>query len=378
MKQISDVLVIGSGIIGAATAYALTRQGMRRVSLIEKGPLVSGMTRRNAGLVHPFHAHPLTITLAEASYPFYQQWAFHLGNSKTGFVETGAAVVAENENEADQLRGEFFMLAQQSSDISQIEGNSLASLFPGVAPNFRGALFTPRAGYADAVQTTQAMVNKAKENGLQVHTGTQVKQIIAERGQIRGVVTTTGTFETPAVIVAAGGWAERLLAPLGVSLRLQFRRGVVMFYEQPAELPQGHPMLLDPSGNFFLRPHPYRMSAAGSVFPDSHPNGIDSLDDYIAPSETLRVVRFAADCIPAFAHAQSKRAHSVLYDSPWDGLPVLGRVQNAEGLFVAAGFGTSAFAVAPAVGQTLAQIVIDGSATIDVSTFSPSRASLRH
>ena len=95
MKQICDVIVIGSGIIGAATAWALTRQTRQRVTLVEKGPLVSGMTRRSAGLVHPFHSHPLLAQWAIASYTQYAQTATlftprnNARTQKNIFIETG-------------------------------------------------------------------------------------------------------------------------------------------------------------------------------------------------------------------------------------------------------------------------------------------------
>ena len=95
MKQIRDAIVIGSGIIGSAIALAVVRAGIRRVTLIEKGPLVSGMTRRTAGLVHPFQPDPLASGLAQASYDFYNHWAMNLGG-KSSFVETGAAVLASS------------------------------------------------------------------------------------------------------------------------------------------------------------------------------------------------------------------------------------------------------------------------------------------
>ncbi len=371
MKQIRDAIVIGSGIIGSATALALTRVGIKRVTLIEKGPLVSGMTRRNAGLVHPFHSHLLLCELAGASYDFYNQWAVLLGG-KSSFIETGAAVVTNFEAR------EQFAFWSQHTDANEIAPTALNVLFPSVINNFRAAMFTPRAGYADAVLTAQAMVNAAKERGLQVQTGTQVKQIVVEQRQIKGVKTTTGEMEAPTVIVAAGGWSGRLLLPLGVALHLRFRRGVVNFYEQPPTLTQEMPMLLDANGAFFLRPHPYRMCAAGRVSLDAQTPGVDALDDFVSASETASVKQFVEACIPEFAGVQPKRAHTVLHDAPSDGLPAFGRVANVNGLYVAAGFGTSAFSIAPAVGETLAQMLIDGNAARDVSLFDPLRASLRN
>lgn len=371
MKQIRDAIVIGAGIIGSATALALARAGVKRVTLIEKGPLASGMTRRNAGLVHPFHFHPLLCDLANASYDFYNQWAVSLGG-KSAFVETGAAVVSNFD-----VREQFNLWLRCVTDANELAPDALNSLFPGVSDTFRAAMFTPHAGYADTVLTAQAMVNAAKERGLETQTGTQVKQIIVEQKHIKGVKTTTGELEAPIIIVAAGGWTDKVLLPLGVSLRLRYRRGVMVFYEQPSTLTTALPMLLDANGAYFFRPHPYHMSAAGRVSLETQTQGVDTLEDFVSSTESANVKQFVDACIPSFASVAPKRTHAVLYDAPADGLPALGRITSVDGLYVAAGFGTGAFSVAPAVGETLSQLVIDGSAARDISSFDPLRASLR-
>lgn len=366
MKQIRDAIVIGSGIIGSAIALALTRAGIRRVTLVEKGPLVSGMTRRNAGLVHPFQAHPLLCDLANASYDFYNQWAISFGG-KSPFVETGAAVVS------NFAAPERFAMWNAHANASEIEPAALTARYPNVTDQFRAVMFSPRAGYADAVITAQALVNAAKANGLEVQTGTQAKQIVVKQRHVQGVQTTTGELEAPMVVIAAGGWSERLLAPLGISLQLRFRRGIVEFYEQPPTITHELPMLLDANSTFFFRPHPYHMSAAGRVSLESQTQGIESLDEFVSASDSTSVKQFVEACLAEFANVSTKRAHPILYDTPKDGLPALGRIANIDGLYVAVGFGTSAFAVAPAVGETLAQLLVDGSAARDVSSFSPLR-----
>lgn len=370
MKQIRDAIVIGAGIIGSATAMALTRAGIRRVTIVEKGPLASGMTRRSAGLVHPFYPHPLLCELALSGYSFYSQWGVHL-KGKNGFVETGAAVVADFDVHAQ------FALWAQHAGAKEITSGEIESISPSLAHRWRAAMFTAHAGYADAALTAQAMVAAGREQGLEIQTGTLAKQILSEGRRITGVKTTTGDIEAPAVIVTAGGWTDRILLPVGVAVRSRLRRGVVVFYEQPQTIAGDLPMLLDANGAFFFRPHPYRMSAAGRVSPDAQSQSPDTLDEFVSTSETASVKQFVNACIPAYENSVPKRMHPILYDLSGDGLPVLGRVQSFDGLYVGAGFGTSAFSVAPEVGALLAQILVDGTAARDVSGFDPLRPGLR-
>lgn len=370
MKQIRDAVVIGGGIIGSATAMALTRGGIRRVTLVEKGPLASGMTRRNPGLVHPFYPHPLLCELASAGYDFYSQWGVHL-KGKSSFVETGAAVVADFD-----VRPQFALWTQHTR-ATEIGHDTIESMSPSLTDTWRAAMFTAHAGYADAALTAQAMVQSGKERGLEIQTGTLAKQILADGRRITGVKTTTGDIEAPAVIVTTGGWTDKLLLPLGIAVRPRFRRGVVVFYEQPQAVVGDLPMLLDANGAYFVRPHPYHMSAAGRVAPDTTSQGTDTVDEFVSTGETASVKQFVTACIPAYANSVPKRMHPILYNTPGDGLPVLGRVQSFDGLYVGAGFGTGAFSVAPAVGELLAQLLIDGTSARDLSVFDPLRAGMR-
>jgi glycine/D-amino acid oxidase-like deaminating enzyme len=356
MKQITDVIVIGAGIIGCAIAHALTRGRTRRVILVEKGPLVSGMTRRNPGLVHSFHPHPGLNRLANESYAFYREWAVQLGG-KSAFVETGATLVA----------------AVRAPQPARATGSAPPDALPG--ERLQTVRTTPHAGYADPVLAAQAMVAAAKESGLQVHTGAQVRQILFEKSQIQGVATTTGTIQAPTVIVAAGGWSERLLAPLGVTLHLGYRRGTVIFYEQPGPQELDFPIVLDATG-MFIRPHPYRMLAAGSspaVLQNASP---ERLDELVSPDQVRVVTDLVRGGVPIMTNPIPKRAHTILYDTPADGLPALGKT-HVEGLYSAVGFGTSAFAVAPAVGETIARMLINADIFPDTLLFSPQRPSLK-
>jgi len=371
MKQISDVIVIGSGIVGAATVFALTRTAQPRVTLIEKGPLASGMTRRNAGLVHPFQPYAALAELALASFAFYNQLAMHL-SSKRGFVKTGAAILARDNADTAKIFAHAQMLAPLTQEVTSAR-SAFAAQYPDVVNAATAGLFTPNAGYADAFQTAQQMIKISQARGMNLATGTFAKQLRVHSGRVQGVTTTTGEFEAPNVIVAAGGWSEKLVAPYGLALGLQFWRGAVLFYEQPATVTEEHPIFLDANGAFFLRPHPYRMSAAGYVSSQTESLNADQLDEYVPPTISARVTQFAAQYLPALAHTQPKRGHTIAYDTLADGLPALGRVANVEGLYVAAGFGASAFAVAPAVGDTLAQMVVDGTTSRDISAFYPLR-----
>ncbi len=374
MNQLSEIVIIGAGMVGAATAFALTRSSPAsnlRVTLLDKGPLAAGMTRRSAGVAQPFQTHPTLIQYALESFAFYQNAAQHLGSSKSEFVTTGAALLGGAADTA-KIFTQAQALGRFSRDAHALARGALANQFPGLAPQ-QGGWFTPHAGYADAAQMTQRLIQAAQARGLVLATGAHVKQIQAPSRGARRVTTTTGTYEAPIVIVTAGAWSDKVLAAAGHALTLQFRRGAILFYEQPPEMTQGHPIFWDVHGEFFLRPHAYHLSAAGWAAPQAETLNLDAPDEFVAPPITTRVSQFIAQCLGSPPPAP-KRAHTIVYDTGAGGLPTMGRVDGAEGLFIAAGFGANTFAVAPAVGKALAQMTLDGNAPPASSFFSTALA----
>lgn len=378
MALILDVLVIGSGALGCATAFYLTEAGVRRVGVVDRGPLVSGMTRRNAGLVHTHHPSAAITKLALSSLDTFRHWSALVGGS-CGFVETGLVVTVETQDGARRLRERVDSQHRLGIDCRIIEEDERATVFPRVS--FEGvtaAAYEPASGYVDPVLASQAYARRAREKGANFVTGTLVKEIVSQRAHVAQVVTTTGIIQTPIVIVTAGAGAERLLAPLGLSLDLRGMRGAIGFFEQPASLYDGHPAILDYESSSFLRPHAFHLSTAGITTHATTPKATEPLDDVVDTSETLALSQIAARRLPLLAQAPLKRSHSILYDIMPDGHPVLGAIPGSAGLFIAAGFGEDAVSITPAVGRILADLVVDGHAGVDLQEFRLTRQTITH
>jgi sarcosine oxidase subunit beta len=378
MTQILDALVIGSGALGCATAYYLTEMGMRRIGVLDRGPLVSGMTRRTAGLVHTHHASVAATRLALQSLDLYRRWAAVIGGS-CGFVETGTIITVAREDAVPLLRARVEMHRQLGVDTNAVEDADLVRLFPQVS--YQGvalAAYEPASGYVDPVLASQGFARRARERGAKFETGTLVKQILLQRGHVTEVVTTTGNIQSPLVVVAAGVGADRLLAPMGTTLGLQCRRGAIAFFEQPTKLHEGHPTILDYESSSFLRPHSFHLTAVGISNHTARSKAADALDEVVGSEETQALSDLAKRRLPSLEQASLKRAHAILYDQMPDGYPVLGAVPGMDGLYVAAGFGEDAVATAPAVGRAVAEMVVDGHARMDLLEFRLTRQTITH
>ncbi|MGB8644094.1 MAG: FAD-dependent oxidoreductase [Anaerolineae bacterium] len=376
MAVIADVVIIGSGALGCAAAFALTEVGMRRLVVVDRGPLISGMTRRSAGLVHTYQPHRATIQMARESLESYRHWATLIGGA-CGFIETGTILTATTPENVQRLEQILQAQADLGIDVRTVEPGDLARQF--LSASFQGVVrctYEPGSGYVDAVLAAQGFARRAREKGARFETGSQVKEIGQERGHITRLSTTTGDIQTPIVIITAGVGAERLILPLGVNLNLQSRRGAIGFFEQPAQLHDGHPTFVDVDTSNFIRPHAFHLSTAGIVDHTRSIKGTDGLDEVLSSAETAALAECAALRVPLLKDAPLKRGHAILYDRPLDGQPILGRVPGFEGLYIAAGFGESTIATAPAVGRAIAEILADGASKIDTEPFRPDRPTL--
>jgi len=368
MNRFADVVIVGGGVIGCSTAFHLAR-GARsndsarplnaRVLVIEKGSLASGMTKRSGGLMHASFADPTLAQLASKSLAYARNWQSMVGG-QCAFTQTGLlALAAEN-----QLREQAALLARLGVDAHTLDAPAMRELQPGINTDDAPlALFEPDAGYVDPTQMTQAFAARAKEFGAEFRTGTLVKSICVEHGRVTGVETTIGAIETLAVVVIAGAWSERLLKPLGVPVHLHIARTQVAYLDRPAELKKGHPAFFDALTGAYFRPHTYGLLYAGLIDADDDAANPDHLSESVSPEFVADVRERIAHRLPAMASARYVRGHAGMYDVTASRRPVVGKAPNITGLFVAAGFGGSGLAIAPALGTCIAEIITEGAAS---------------
>lgn len=361
-RVVCDVVIIGAGVLGCSTAFHLAQRRNIRVIVVEKGALASGMTKRSGALIRTPSAHKTEAQLARASLRDFQNWKELVGAS-CGFTQTGCVTVAGNESDAAKLRKQ---IGGASKVISPKE---LAELQPGVQmDDVTLAAYESEAGYADPVAATQTLATRAKENGVTFKTGTLVKNIRVELGRVAGVDTTTGEIDALKVVVMAGAWTDRLLKPLGIEIGLTSLRAQVAFFDRPAELKAGHTAFFDWTTGAHFRPHTFGLTMAGLNAPQLEENP-DHFDETVPPAFVADLQKRIAARLPALANARYLRGHAGVYDMTRDARPVISRVPGIEGLIVAAGFGGEGFALAPAVGACVAELVTDGEArTVDVTT----------
>ena len=369
MTQASaDIVVIGAGVVGCSIAFHLARAGAR-VRVFDKGGICAGMSARSGALVRMHYTFAPEAELAWKSHHYFRNWSEIVGG-RCGFVETGFAVVVDERNAA-RLRANVAMLQRVGIDTEIVTAAELQKLEPHAFVNDVAlAAIEPHSGYADPVATTESLAVAAKRHGAEFSTNMPVAKIVHRSGRAVGVVDASGhIYEADAVCVVAGPWTDALLAPLGVKIGIKGERAQIAFFKRPPELK--HYIYIDTIAGSYFRPHGDDLTLAGlggwkpegEADPDNFRETND--DDFVAA-----VRKRLAQRIPAMADAPYSRGHAGIYDVSPDARAVMGALPNVERLFVAAGFSGTGFKTAPAVGASMAELILTGaSTTVDLTPF---------
>jgi sarcosine oxidase subunit beta len=364
----ANTIVIGAGVVGCSIAFHLARGGAQ-VRMFDKGGICAGMSARSGALVRMHYTFAPEAELAWKSLRYFRNWSEIVGG-RCGFVETGFAVVVDERNE-ERLRANVAMLNRVGVDTETATPAELQKLEPNVfVDDVALAAIEPRSGYADAVATTESFAEAAKRHGAEFLTNSPVARIDNRGGRAIGVVDGNGqTHEADAVCIVAGPWTDMLLAPLGVRIGIRSERAQIAFFKRPPQLK--HYIYIDTIAGSYFRPHGDDLTLVGlgdwkaeaEANPDCFRETND--DDFLAAARDRLAKR-----IPAMADAPYSRGHAGIYDVSPDSRAVMGHVPGLDGLFVAAGFSGTGFKTAPAVGASMAELILNGvSTTVDLTPF---------
>lgn len=201
--------------------------------------------------------------------------------------------------------------------------------------------------------------------GAAVRTGSPVGGIEVKDGKVTGVVSKDGRVATRTVVVVTGVWSKPLLATLGVDVPLECVRHQVVTLRRPSEALPDHPTIGDVVNGLSARPDSAGLTLVGvGEEPVPSPDGYNQGVDWAAVEDSTKglVARMLR-----LAGAYYRGGWSGLFDVTPDWHPILGRVDGIEGLYLAVGFSGHGFKLSPMVGRTMAELIVKGETTIDVS-----------
>ena len=371
MSNTADVIIIGAGIQGASLAFYLAQRGVKAL-VLEKNFIGAGATGRSSGMVRMHYDVRQDSELAWVSFGYFKNWAERVGG-ESGFTRTGFLQIVAREHE-DALRKNTAMNQEIGIPTFLITAEDVKRLVPSfVTDDFDVAAYEPESGYADPTSTTASLMAAAKEKGARIAQDCAVTGMIAESGKVKGLNTSQGKFFAPVVVNAAGPWADKINAMVGLDIPLTTWRHDIMFVGRPKEVGLSHPAAIDFPNEMYFRPESGGLTLVG--LEDGNPLG-DSPEgdtDHASKGFVERAIERICQRIPAMENGYLHTAHGGYDGITPDQHPLLGQA-GPEGFYLQCGMSGTGFKIAPAIGLCMSELILDGeSKTVDISIYRPQR-----
>jgi glycine/D-amino acid oxidase-like deaminating enzyme len=416
MERDADVVVVGAGIVGCATAYFLARRGVR-VVVVERGPVPGEQSRKNWGFVRQQGRDPLELPLAMEANRLWRSLERELG-ADLEWVQGGNLGLAADEQRLAAFEEWLPVAREFGLDTRLLRARDLTTVVPGLAGTWAGGMHTPGDGHADPEKATDAFARAAVSHGASLHLGCAVQGVTTRAGAVAGVVTEHGEIRTSTVVCAAGAWSGRLARTLGLDLPQRWVRGTVarttpapavtrcavwgpgVAFRQRRDgsftIAAGgaldHDVTLDSLRQLrFFLPNYWRnkalfrfhvgrplLASLAAALPGSaarrQPLVWDrGLEPPPNPAKVRRSLAELQRVLPSLPPLGLARSWAGYIDAAPDLVPILGEAPPLRGFLLATGFSGHGFALGPIAGRLVSELIVDGKPSLDITAFRFSR-----
>jgi len=361
----ADVLIVGAGVVGLSIAYHLARRGPLRIIVLERAaqPGTGSTAKATGGIRHQFSTE-INVRLTQLSLPAFQRFEEEMGEP-VDLVQHGYLFVATREDVAAMMRAGVALQQRLGVPSRWVAPAEVRALFPAVrTDDLLGGTFCPLDGSASPHGTVQGYLRRCRDLGVHIVLNDEVVGIEVRESRVLSVRAASGRYVAPNVVNAAGPYARTVAAMAGVDLPVApYRRQVFVMTPLP-ELGRGRPLTVDLDTGWYL--HQDRTGALymGGTDKDTQP-GFDEVVDWDGFDA---VARAALNRVPVLARARVAHAYAGIRSLTPDHHAIVGHVPGVPGFYCANGFSGHGFMHAPAVGELLAEEILDGRArTLDIT-----------
>ena len=383
------VVVIGGGIVGVSVAYHLARHGWTDTVLLERKTLTSGTTWHAAGLLTKLRATYNMTLLASYAEELFRTAEEETG-LHTGFRRTGSILVARTPGRWEEALRGLSMAKIAGFDVEIIDAAEAKRMWPLMdASGIEGAAYLPADGVADPTELTLAVAGAFRKRGGRIFEHTAVTDVLIKDGRVTGVRTPEGDIACEYVVNCAGMWARELGARSGVRIPLHAAEHFYLITDEVPGLQKDLPVLRCPDDTAYIREDTGKIMV-GFFEPGAKPWGMNGIPE---DSQFIRLpedwdhlspyIELAARRLPLLNDIGIK----LFFNGPESFTPddryILGEAPEVEHYFVAAGFNSVGFQSGGGAGRAIAEWIVDGHPSMDLSEvdirrFSPFQVNRRY
>ncbi|MDQ4214974.1 FAD-dependent oxidoreductase [Microbacterium capsulatum] len=362
----ATTVVIGGGIAGVTTAFQLARRGAR-VTVIDDGGFGQA-TAASAGIIAPWVSSSdgsfyEAYSAGGGFYPEFLSQLEGLGIPELGYRRSGALMVGtqtELDGVEERIRSRVAAAGSVAGEVARVDSARARELFPPLATGL-GGITVSGGGRVDGRILRDAALSGAIALGA-AHLVDAVIGIEACEGSGWRVRTTTTELDVDAVVVAAGARVRDLLAPLGTTVGVSPQRGQIVHLGLRGVNTSPWPTL-HPFADHYMTPFDGGRIAVGATRETG-----SGFDARVTAAGQMSVLQKALALAPGLAGATILETRVGIRPMGDDGVPLIGRVPGADGLWLVAGYGAGGLTMGPLFGDAVARDVM-GEAAPELAHF---------
>ena len=371
LKKHYDIVIIGGGAHGLATAYYLSKLGVEDIAVLEAHYIGYGGSGRNTAILRSNYRTEEGVRFYDQSLALYDRLAEEL-DYNVMFSRQGHFTLGHTEASIQSLTTRAEVNRALGVSSSMVTPKDIKKMLPDIDvsdhPRFPilGALYHPPGGIIRHDAVVWGYARGADRRGVAIHNRIPVTGIRAKGGRVRGVETPRGVIGFNKLLSAVGGWTSEVCRLAGIRLPLVTYPLQALVTE--AYKPWLHHVVVSSNLHVYLSQTDRGELICGG--------GIDDYPNYAMRSTLSFLESYAAhllELFPNLHNARVQRQWAGLCEMPPDFSPIISPIDEIEGFFINGGWGTYGFKAAPASGYNTAQMIASGEPPDLIKPFSYNR-----
>ncbi|TDK61088.1 FAD-binding oxidoreductase [Bacillus salipaludis] len=361
------IIVIGAGILGASTAYHLTKLGAQVTMVDREDP--GQATDAAAGIVCPWlsqRRNKIWYQLAKGGARYYPQLIAKLeadGETDTGYKRVGALSLHKDPNKLEQMAERARKRREDAPEIGEIKILSPAEtkkLFPPLSEEF-GSVYVSGGARVNGQELRNALTRAAIKNGATFLKGDA--SILINENRVMGITLEEKTLLADKVIVTSGAWAKELLQSLGLEFSVKPQKAQIIHLQLLETDTSSWPVVMPPHTQYILT------FENGLVVVGSTHENDKGFDTRVTAGGINEILSQALETAPGLANSTVLETRVGFRPFTPGFLPVAGPLPDWNGIYVANGLGSSGLTSGPYLGAELAKLVTGQETEIDLNNY---------
>lgn len=368
-KKSADIAIIGGGIIGCAIAFELARKKAGSILLVEKEILLgTGATAKCAGGIRAQFSSEVNSRVSQLAENIFMNFEDDFGVPAT-YEKVGYLFCVSTEEHEQAFRKQLSMWQGIGLPADWWSVDDISKRIPMLeVGDLRGGTFCSTDGIADPGEYMTGYEKLARQLGVTIRSGEPVTDVGIKGNRVKSITVGDEEIDVGIVINCTGPYAAGIGAMVGLDIPVQpFRRQICK--TAPLDwLPHDLPMIVDVKSGLYMH-----RESGGILMGWGDPDvdvGFDMSND---PDYTDEIIMRALDRMPRLEVAEITHSWGGLYEVTPDYNAIVGPAEALAGFWNCTGFSGHGFMHAPAMGRLMAEWIVDGQPSIDLSALALER-----